>query len=713
MRLKARRYRPGWVMAVSVLAAVIVGAACSDSEPTPPEAAAEPSQPSAGAAPAPPSPTPTPAPTPDASPTPRPTPAPFVPRRVSTATPTPPPEPGLATLAQTWSYDRAPCRFEGMWAVIGDPPVPPAECGYLTVPEDRTKRSGQTIRLHVAVFKSGAESPPRDPIVYLEGGPGGHALATAALGFEETFGPYLKSRDLVIFDQRGTGFSEPALECPESLQAEQDTQAVRLNVEEEVRTAVEALIACRDRLVGQGVDLAAYSSKESAADLNALRDTLGYDEWNLLGTSYGTKLALTTMRDYPEGIRSVILDSTHPLEVDFYASIPKNANTAFTTLFDSCASHPSCADAFPHLQDSFYGLVDQLNLDPVTITSANPLAGEAFEMLLTGDDLVGFLFQALYSTALIPVLPEIVSDAAEGRFDAMSNIIGLFEADDELLSLGMHLSVRCGEEAVFTSREQVSAHLEPYPELAGFVNRDATFEICPEWSATDADPTENLPVHSEIPTLVLAGQFDPVTPAEWGRMAASNLANSYYFEFPGMGHGVSVVTGCPISIALDFLDDPTTEPDSTCLTGLTGPDFVAPGAPISLVPITGEESLIDGVVPDGWSELAPGFYGRTDFGLVALLQQAVPGIDADQLLIGLSGQLGLSQIPDAAQTREANDLIWKLYELEVDRETIDLAIGEGVDSTYLVMLTAIAGKRDAYYDAVYVPAIDALRPRAE
>ena len=180
-----------------------------------------------------------------------------------------------------------------------------------------------------------------------------------------------------------------------------------------------------------------------------------------------------------------------------------------------------------------------------------------------------------------------------------------------------------------------------------------------------------------------------------------------------MGHGVSVETGCPVNIALNFLDDPTTEPDSACLAELSGPNFIAPGATISLLPITADESLIDGVVPDGWNELLPGYYFRTNLGLLGLLQQAAPGIGADQLLIGVSGQLGLSQVPDAVETREANGLTWRLYEVAVDRETIDLAIGEGVDSAYLVMLTAIAGKRDAYYDAVYVPAIDALKPRAE
>ena len=589
--------------------------------------------------------------------------------------------------------------------------TPQAECGYLNVPQDRTRGDGPTLRLHVAVFKARADDPPSDPIVYLEGGPGGHALATAALGFDETFLPYQENRDFIMFDQRGTGFSEPALECPESTVASNERAAQHLTVEEDIKSTVEAINACRDRLVSEGVDLAAYSSRESAADLNALREALGYDEWNLYGTSYGTKLALTAMRDFPEGIRSVILDSTHPLEVDFYSSIPRNANRAFGTLFDSCASDPLCGSSYPDLRPDFYELVDTLNQEPVLTEIAHPITGNTLDVLITGDVLVAFLFQALYSTDLIPLLPEVLSDVNVGNLGSLNTILGLLMVTDDLLSLGMHLSLRCGEEVAFESRERVSAHVEPYPRLRGFIDRNPIFDVCTTWGAKAADPIENRPVISDIPTLVLAGEFDPVTPPEWGLVAASSLSNSYYFEFSGMGHGVSVVGDCPISIALAFLDDPLSEPDSSCIADLGSPRYVTPAAELTLVPISNESSLIEGVVPEGWAELQPGYYARTSYGLVAVLQQAVPGLGADQLLIGLSGQLGLAQVPEVADTRESGSITWRLYEIEVEGDTLDLALGEDTGGAYVVLLTAGQGKRQAYYDSVYLPAVDALKPK--
>ena len=162
------------------------------------------------------------------------------------------------------------------------------DCGYLFVPETRDDSSSPSIQLAYAVLYAPTESPQPDPVIYLAGGPGGSAVKELD-GWLDA--PYLQDRDLVLLDQRGTGYSLPTLNCPEMEQAVQD-----------------ATQACRDRLVEEGVDLQAYSSVENAADVADLRVALGYDEWNLYGISYGTRLALTVMRDHPEGVRSVVLE---------------------------------------------------------------------------------------------------------------------------------------------------------------------------------------------------------------------------------------------------------------------------------------------------------------------------------------------------------------------------------------------------------------------
>ena len=359
---------------------------------------------------------------PPASPTPTATPE-ATPNPTPTASPTP-------TATPTVRYEQAPCQFQ-------IPPGQTVECGYLIVPEDRGQSGGPTIRLHVGVFRSQSGDEAPDPIVYLAGGPGENALELVPLTFNQRFAPFLADRDFIMFDQRGTGLSQPALDCPEHVETALDTLDQDLSVEEQLTLETEAILACRDRLVSEGVNLAAYNSAENAADLSDLRQALGYDEWNLYGISYGTRLALTTMRDFPEGIRSVILDSSYPLQVNLYTALTANARRAFNVLFDGCAAEPTCNAAYPELEATFFELVEQLSDTPVTRSITNPRTGESFDKLISGTRLIGFLFQSLYPTQIIPVLPKIIFDARNGDFDTLAFIEGLHLASLEFISTAM------------------------------------------------------------------------------------------------------------------------------------------------------------------------------------------------------------------------------------------------------------------------------------
>ena len=583
------------------------------------------------------------------------------------------------------------------------------ECGYLTVPEDRSQSGGLTIRLHVGVFRTQSDDKAPDPVVYLAGGPGENPLELVPLTFNQRFAPFVADRDFIMFDQRGTGLSQPALDCPEHVETVLDTLDQDLSVEERLTLETKAMLACRDRLVSEGVNLAAYTSAENAADLNDLRQALGFDEWNLYGISYGTRLALTAMRDFPVGIRSVILDSSYPLQVNLYTALAPNAHRAFSVLFDGCAADPTCSAAYPELEATFFELVDHLTDTPITISITNALTGESFDELLSGTRLIGFLFQSLYSTEIIPLLPKTISDASKGDLDALAFIEGIFLANLEFISTGMQFSVQCGEEVRFTTQKEIAAAAEAYPELRdSFVS--PIFTICQSWGAREADPIENERVSSDIPTLVLSGEYDPVTPPAWGQIVAEDLNNSFYFEFPGVGHGASISGECPLSVSLAFLADPNAEPDGSCIAEMTGPAFIVDEPEITLVPFDSEMFGISGVVPEGWIELAPGTYGRSALGLINITQLAIPGSVADQLLQRLTAQFALGDVPESAGNREADGLTWVLYEVEVRGLSFDIALAEeGAEKSYLILLQSTSGERDFYYAKVYLPAIDALK----
>jgi pimeloyl-ACP methyl ester carboxylesterase len=475
--------------------------------------------------------------------------------------------PGCAANAQAQDdYDSPPfasigfhpsaCPFE----VFDDETI---TCGYLTVPQNRAEPEDSiTIDLAVAIIHAGGTRPRQDPILYLEGGPGGSALADPDYWLESILHT---SRDIILLDQRGTGFSLPSLDCPE----------VDAYLEYEDSGYDDILVAagaCRDRLTLDGVDVAQYNSANSAADVADLRLALGIDEWNLYGVSYGTRLALTVMRDHPQGVRAVVLDSVYPPNAPGYTEDALNSITAVERLIAGCTEDDECNAAFPSLKRRFYRSVAALNSEPVAIDGYTT----------TGDDLVNFLFDSLYNTALIPYLPLVIYAASEGDFapwTALDEYVngdegyGNMRQDDEPAvndgdSQGMFYSVECHEAAIFGDYAAAAELVEDYPSavteglLAGL---EETFAICDLWEAGDGGAIESRPVFSELPTLIVAGEYDPVTPTRWSQLAAETLPNSFYVEMPRGGHGVTFDDECGARIVRAFLNRPDRRPATSCM----------------------------------------------------------------------------------------------------------------------------------------------------
>jgi pimeloyl-ACP methyl ester carboxylesterase len=563
---------------------------------------------------------------------------------------------GLPTLAQSAVpyFNPSECPF----------PLPTrieVVCGYVTVLEDHNgSAGGETIELAVAMFKSSNPNAASDPLIYLDGGPGGSTLETAQFSFGSLVGPFLDNRDVILFDQRGVGLSRPALDCPEYDQFAYDTLDDFLTTDEYVKLITDALAACGTRLAAEGINLAAYNSAQNAADVSDLRVALGYDQVNLLGISYGTKLALTTMRDHPAGIRSVIIDSVYPPQVS-QLDIPLNADRAFTVLFEGCAADAACNAAYPDLRPVFLEVFHQLTTDPVTTTVFDPSTRKTMSALIDGDAFVGLLFQALYGTDIIPELPKGIYDAHNGDFAFFRDLIRLQFFQLDAISIGMNEAVQCAEEFAFDTPETIAKALASTPEeLRGFARRalldPAQLTLCQVWNAGQPNTIENEPVVSGIPTLVFSGEYDPITSPDFARLAAQTLSNSFFFEFPGTGHGVITSNACPLGMALDFLADPSAEPDAACIATMTGPQFTVDlGKVVTLVPFTDDQFGISGVKPAGWQELQPGIFGRgaTAFDQTSLWQQtmtqrALLGVSLDETA---SGAVIAEVVPDSAAQR--------------------------------------------------------------
>ncbi|MEJ2757086.1 MAG: alpha/beta fold hydrolase, partial [Anaerolineales bacterium] len=274
-------------------------------------------------------------------------------------------------LTYTPSIEASPCPFTLPEGFTEGENV---DCGYLIVPEDRSNSDSPEIRLAVAVFHRLNSDSSENPVVYIEGGPGASALEPLQYTISK-FNPLLQAHDVIFYDQRGVGFSQPSLDCPEHESYVKDTLTNQLRPEDTLPNLQQALTQCHQRLVDEGIQLEMYNTLQSAADLRDLRLALDIESWNLYGLSYGTRVALETARQHPEGIRSIILDSVVPPEADPIAEAPGNVSHALETFFDACRNNPECDAAFPNLENQFYALIEALDSQPVTIPVENLLTG--------------------------------------------------------------------------------------------------------------------------------------------------------------------------------------------------------------------------------------------------------------------------------------------------------------------------------------------------
>lgn len=471
---------------------------------------------------------------------------------------------------QSIAFQTAPCMFELPAGIVEGTDV---VCGYLTVPAEHARPDGPTIQLAVAIIKSLDPDPKSDPLVLAQGGPGGSTIETYAL-------PLLTSsilradRDIILFDQRGTLYSRPALYCNEIDQLTSETLEKVLTREEGERLNLLTLAACRQRLAQEGINLSDFDSLENASDIEALRQALGYEQINLYGVSYGTLLALHYMRSFPGSLRSAILDGVVPPQTNFILGSGKTMDQSFTHLFEACRQNEACNQQYPDLEETFFDLVEQLNQTPARIALTDPKTGTTYpQAVIDGDTFLSAIFQYLYVADLIPALPRMINDARQGDFSVFARILSII-VFDRTLSYGMYYSVVCAEDADFTPTDHDLNGVRPIIADLEARTPQALLDICQTWKVEPLDPLVDQPVASAVPTLILSGAFDPITPPEYATEAASTLSNSYAYVFPAGSHGQMLDGDCADNMILDFLANPSVPPNSSCIQARSAPDFI-------------------------------------------------------------------------------------------------------------------------------------------
>lgn len=447
-----------------------------------------------------------------------------------------------------------------------------ARCGTLEVPEvhaGEPTAGRRTIALRFAVLPAVSRSPQPDPVVFLAGGPGQAgteaysqvAPALARLGHD---------RDILLFDQRGTGASN-ALDCTELTTVSELEMPTGDELE---RLAAE----CAARL-SESADLAAYTTESSALDLEALRRALGYPRLNLYGVSYGTRLALAYADLFPEATRTMILDGVVPHDVALGESLARDAQTALEAIFARCAEDAGCAAAFPDPQGDLERLIERLET-PRSVRLDHPLSGETVELDFDREMLAGALRLLTYAPESAALVPLLLADAAAEddlrRLAALALTVSS-ELGDQL-SFGLAYSISCAEDLVFVDREAArEANRGTY--LADSMI-DGLDTVCAVWPHAELPPSVRSPVRSEVPTLLLSGEADPVTPPAFAERAARTLPNSLSLVAPGLGHNVAL-RGCIPRLIERFVGSGSVDGlDASCVESIAPPPFfLTPSGP--------------------------------------------------------------------------------------------------------------------------------------
>ena len=446
--------------------------------------------------------------------------------------------------------EEKPCWFK-------PPAGEQARCLMLIVRENREIEGGRVLRLPVAILKARSTAPAPDPVLHLSGGPGDSPLAASEPGGDamndgdwwNSTAELRRRRDYIIIGQRGAKLSEPELRCEESDVARSTlTRAGR--PAEALERERKAMARCARQLTAAGIDLAQYNTLNLADDVADLVRTLGLRQVNLHGVSYGTRWALEVMRRHPALVRSAVLDAVYPPHVVADDNEGDIVHGAFQRLYTDCAADARCGRRHPHLRAKLEGLIERMEAEPVTLKL--DLTDGKIEVAMTGGKvLLTLLHMMRLGGTEIGRLPYVIDRTIRGDYVPLTFYATDLEesegglADDGPPEMGgLYNAVECRENSLLVNAETRRRSIETNG-IYGLVGKLNTApDTCPVWGVAPAPEAQRQPVRSAIPTLMLSGSYDWLTPAYWAADQLRYLDNARHIEFRALGHAATVHGNC-------------------------------------------------------------------------------------------------------------------------------------------------------------------------
>ncbi len=443
-----------------------------------------------------------------------------------------------------------------------------ASCGFLDVQETP---QGRDLSLPVSIIAPlSPASEPKAPVIFAHGGPGGQIVKSTRQFAQHPMG---RDRAIILFDQRASGRALPD-DCPDAGREYLAMLAEDLSPEQ--ATLAQAAIegACRDDIIAQGADLNGYGTRRTVADMETLREALGIDQWNVMGVSYGTTVALDYVRQHPDRTRALVLDSLYP------PSFPPGGDTATRSyvraleqLYTDCRRDVACRRAFPGLETSHLATLIALEREPLVLPADTGLIASG-KFAMNPQDFTNVIHQMLYADETISLVPVVIDLAARKKANALANLIDVMGPRALDLDFTARLSVECRERWLTPGRT-----LRDMNRLERFLRRTMTvFDtedlLCPDWAPQFEDAGFNDPVSSPVPALFYSGANDPITPPENTVSSFRLFPNAQYVHALHTGHGVDRAHGCIQDITAAFLDNPRELVRDGCVASIAPIAFV-------------------------------------------------------------------------------------------------------------------------------------------
>jgi pimeloyl-ACP methyl ester carboxylesterase len=432
-----------------------------------------------------------------------------------------------------------------------------AWCADFPVPENRDDPHSRTIKLKLAVLRSRAQVASPDMLAFLAGGPGQAATDSAGL-VASVLKPLLAHRHVLLLDQRGTGGSN-ALDCKESAETVTPTDDSTFDAGK-LRAAAAA---CLKQLAGRA-DPRYYTTTVAAQDLEDVRKALGSPQFDLVGVSYGTRMAQQYLMRFPDAVRSVVLDSAVPNALALGEDFARNLDDALKAQFARCSAEPACKAKFGDPDQTLYQLRDALRANPHEVSFRDPQDYRTVKRMLDEDALASVVRLFAYTPATAALLPLSIDAAARGDVGPLLGQAKLLSGElSELMGSGMQYSVICSEDA-----DLLTARPQDAQTILGTRLVDALKAVCSVWPKGARPADFHQPLRTDKPVLLLAGQYDPVTPPRYAEEVAKGLPNARVLVLKGQAHSV-MAAGCTPQLVQHFVEklDPKTL-DASCLDRL-------------------------------------------------------------------------------------------------------------------------------------------------